>query len=40
MIMRPVGEQWQIISSAYIQGMMNGELWPDDEQQLETFTII
>ncbi|KAK8043235.1 hypothetical protein PG994_013718 [Apiospora phragmitis] len=39
-ILRPTGAGFQYIAPAYLRGMMEGELWPDDEEDLEILTLV
>ena len=40
MILRKDGNSYRSIGPAYIDGMMNGEMWPEDEQDLIDIVLI
>jgi hypothetical protein len=41
MVLRPRGNgEYQFIAPAYIHGVMNGEAWPEDEEELQDLTLI
>ncbi|KAK8112605.1 Heterokaryon incompatibility protein [Apiospora sp. TS-2023a] len=39
-ILRQSGSEYQYIAPAYFYGIMEGELWPEDETELETLTLV
>jgi hypothetical protein len=40
LILRPVDGGYRFITHCYVHGIMNGELWPKDETQLEDITLL
>ncbi|KAK5124302.1 hypothetical protein LTR85_002005 [Meristemomyces frigidus] len=39
-VIRDIGEgYYELIGDAYIQGIMNGEAWPEDEAEIETISL-
>ena len=39
-LLRPSGSEYRYVAPAYFYGMMAGELWPEDETELETITLV
>ena len=39
-ILSPVPDGWLLVAPAYIDGLMQGEAWPDDENQLVEFVLV
>ncbi|KAK7964323.1 hypothetical protein PG988_011297 [Apiospora saccharicola] len=39
-ILRQSGSEYRYITPAYFYGIMEGELWPEDETELETLTLV
>ncbi|KAK7995122.1 HET-domain-containing protein [Apiospora arundinis] len=40
LVLRRQGDSFRIVAPAYIVGIMRGELWPKDEDTLETITLV
>ncbi|KAK6858249.1 HET-domain-containing protein [Apiospora arundinis] len=40
LVLRRQGDSFRIVAPAYIVGIMEGELWPEDEDTLETITLV
>lgn len=39
-ILRPKGDAFRIVAPAFIHGVMKGELWPEDESELDQITLV
>lgn len=39
-VMRAENESCRLLGPAYIQGIMNGQLWPGDDAELEDLLIV
>ncbi|KAI1246483.1 hypothetical protein MGN70_013383 [Eutypa lata] len=39
-ILRPKGDAFRIVAPASIHGVMEGELWPEDESELDQITLV
>ncbi|KAE8454201.1 hypothetical protein EG329_005126 [Mollisiaceae sp. DMI_Dod_QoI] len=38
-VLRPMGDYYRLVGPCYVHGIMNGETWPEDENDLESFSI-
>ena len=39
-LLRPQGKNWRIVAPANVHGMMSGEIWPENEDELEEITLV
>jgi hypothetical protein len=40
MLLRKAGSRFKVVGLAYVEGLMQGEAWPNDGSQLGRFTLV